>query len=56
MILKSDFLALFFVTIVTIFVLWESRRKESPVYVIMKIIAAVIVALWITAAILYSQQ
>jgi hypothetical protein len=56
MILKSDFISLFCVTVVTIFVLWESRRKESPVYVIMKIIAAVIVVLWITAAILYSQQ
>jgi hypothetical protein len=56
MILKSDFISLICVTVVTIFVLWESRRKESPVYVIMKIIAAVIVALWIIAAVLYSQQ
>jgi len=56
MILKTDFISLFCVTIVTIFVLWESRRKESPVYVIMKIIAVVVAMLWIIAAILYSQQ
>jgi len=56
MILKTDFISLLCVTVVTAFVLWESRRKESPVYVIMKIIAAVIVMLWIIAAVLYSQQ
>jgi hypothetical protein len=56
MILKTDFLALFCVTLVTVFVLWESRRKESPVYIVMKIISAVIVVLWIMASILYSQQ
>jgi uncharacterized membrane protein len=56
MILKTDFISLFCVTVVTIFVLWESRRSESSVYVIMKIIAVVVAMLWIIAAILYSQQ
>ncbi len=56
MILKTDFIALLCVTVVAAFVLWESRRKESPVYIVMKIISAVIVVLWVMASILYSQQ
>jgi len=56
MILKTDFISLLCVTVVAAFVLWESRRKEFSIYIIMKIIAVVIAVLWIIAAILYSQQ
>ena len=56
MILKTDFIALLCVTVVAAFVLWESRRKESPVYITMKIMSVIIALLWIIAAVLYSQQ
>jgi hypothetical protein len=56
MILITDFLALLCVTVVAVYVLWVSRKNSPPVYKVMKIMSVVIVLLWITAAILYSQQ
>jgi hypothetical protein len=52
--LKSDLLALLLVTLVAGFVLFDSRRLKSPVYGLMKVICAIIVLLWIAAALLYS--
>jgi len=56
MVLITDFLALMCVTVVAVYVLWVSRKNSPPVYKVMKIMSVVIVLLWITAAILYSQQ
>ena len=52
--LNSDILALLLVTIVAGFVLYDSRRLKSPVYGIMKIVCALIVLLWIMAALILS--
>jgi hypothetical protein len=52
--LKSDLLALLLVTFVAGFVLYDSRRLNSPVYTLMKIVCTFIVLLWIVAALLYS--
>ena len=56
MILITDFLALTCVSVVTLYMLWFSRKNSSPVYKVMKIMSVIIALLWITAAILYSQQ
>jgi hypothetical protein len=56
MVLITDFLALMCVTVVAVYVLWVSRKNSPPVYKVMKIMSVIIVLLWITAAILYSQQ
>jgi hypothetical protein len=56
MILITDFLALMCVTVVSLYMLWFSRKNSPPVYKVMKIMSVIIVILWITAAILYSQQ
>jgi hypothetical protein len=56
MILITDFLALTCVTVVALYMLWFSRKNSSPVYKVMKIMSVIIALLWITAAILYSQQ
>ena len=56
MILITDFLALLCVTVVTLYMLWFSRKNSSPVYKVMKILSVVIAILWIMAAFLYSQQ
>ena len=52
--LMSDLFALLLVTVVAGFVLFDSRRLKSPVYGIMKVICAVIVLLWIAAALLFN--
>ena len=56
MVLITDFLALLCVTVVAVYVLWFSRKNSPPVYKVMKIMSVIIALLWITAAILYSQQ
>jgi len=56
MILITDFLALTCVSVVTLYMLWFSRNNSEPAYKVMKIMSVIIALLWITAAILYSQQ
>lgn len=56
MILKSDLFALLLVSVACLFLLWDSRRLKSPVYLVAKIIAVVIIILWLMAAFFYSQQ
>jgi hypothetical protein len=52
--LKTDLLALLLVTVVAGFVLYDSRRLKSPVYNLMKVVCALIVLLWIMAALILS--
>ena len=56
MILITDFLALLCLTVVALYMLWFSRKNSAPGYKVMKILSVIIALLWITAAILYSQQ
>ena len=56
MILKTDFFALLCVSIVCGYLLWITSREKTPLYSVIKLIAASIGILWIVMAMLYSLQ